>query len=108
MDWGTVGGWAGGLAGCAIGLLGAVIGTYVPIRNAKGQRERAYLIKASIICWIFVGLFLAGMFLVPRGYNFFLMIPYVVVLLWGIGRGMRHSPEFGKRNRGPTPEHRSN
>ncbi len=84
MDWETLGGWIGGIAGGAIGLAGGVIGTYFTVKNTKGPRERAFVVKASILCWVLVVLFIAGMWLIPLWYNYLLVLPYVVVLVFGI------------------------
>jgi hypothetical protein len=40
MDWGTLGGWIGGIAGGAIGLAGGVIGTYFTVKNTKPSLPR--------------------------------------------------------------------
>jgi hypothetical protein len=84
MDWVTLAGWIGPIVGGGIGLLGGVIGTYFTVKNTKGPRERAFAIKASVLCWVFVGLFIAGMLLIPPWYNLLLVIPYGVVLVFGI------------------------
>ena len=84
MNWVTVAGWIGPIVGGGVGLLGGLIGTYFTVRNAKGPRERAFAIKASILCWVFVGLFITGMVLVPPWYNLLLVVPYVVGLVFGI------------------------
>jgi hypothetical protein len=70
--------------GCLGGLAGGVIGTYCSIRNAKGPRERGFVIRASLTCWLAVLLFLAGLLLLPRPWNMLLWIPYVPLLLIGI------------------------
>ena len=84
MDWGALGIWFGVIVGVAGGLLGGVLGTYFTIKNTNGPRERAFTIKGSILCWVLVTLFVAGMCLIPSWYKFLLVIPYVVVLLFGI------------------------
>ncbi len=87
MNWGMLGGWIGGIAGAAMGLLGGVIGTYFSIKNTSGPRERAFMIKAAILCWVFVGLFCAGMWLIPSWYKMLLVVPYVAILLFCIRWG---------------------
>ncbi|MBI2481301.1 MAG: hypothetical protein HYV60_22465 [Planctomycetia bacterium] len=42
------------------------------------------MIKASILCWVFVLLFVAGMMLLPGWYKLLLVVPYVISLLFGI------------------------
>lgn len=80
MDPGLIGGIVGG----SVGLLGGVIGTYASIKNTNGPRERAFMIKAAVMTWIGVTLFLALLFLLPRPYNFLLWIPYAIALPLGI------------------------
>lgn len=84
MDPSTLGGWIGGILGAAVGVLGGVIGTYFSIRNTNGRRERAFAIKASIVGWVLVLAFAAGMLLIPGWYKHLLWIPYVVLLVFGI------------------------
>jgi Ca2+/Na+ antiporter len=77
-------GWAGGILGGLLGVLGGVIGTYFGIKSAKSPRERAFAIKASIICWVFALAFLLGMCLIPGFYKLLLVPIYVVGLVSGI------------------------
>jgi hypothetical protein len=84
MDTGALGGWVGGILGSLIGVLGGIMGTYFTIKNTKGPRERAFTIKGSIICWLFVGSFLVGLWLIPPFYNMLLWIPYPILLIFGI------------------------
>jgi hypothetical protein len=84
MNWHVMGGWIGGIAGGLIGLLGGVFGTYCSIKNTNGPRERAFVIRASVLGWIFVGLFIVGLMLIPQSYKVLLMILYPVLLVLGI------------------------
>ena len=84
MDWETIGPWAGALGGGVIGLIGAAVGVWHSVRNAKGPRERAFVIRAAVACGLLVALFTAGLFLLPGPYKWLLVIPYVVILLVGI------------------------
>ena len=77
-------GWAGGILGGLIGILGGLIGTYFSVKNTKGPRERAFVIRASIVCWVGVSIFVLGMWLVPTPYKFGLIPVYVVALLFAI------------------------
>jgi CHASE2 domain-containing sensor protein len=86
MDPGVLAGWIGGIAGAVIGLLGGVIGTYFSIKNTRGPRERAFMIKAAVQCWILVGTYLAVMLWVPPPYNMLLTIAYVAILVFAIQR----------------------
>ena len=62
----------GGVVGGAIGILGGIVGTYFSIKNTTGIKERAFMIKCCIACWIAIGLFLIRVrlrpgSLIPRG-----------------------------------------
>jgi len=87
MDQETLGrtiGWAGGILGTLLGILGGAIGVYFSVKNTKGPRERAFVIRASILCLIGVLLFVVGMWLIPSPYKFGLVVVYVVALLLAI------------------------
>ena len=80
-------GLIGGVVGGIVGVAGGLLGTYFSIKNTKGPLERAFVIKASIACWIFVLAFVFGMCLTPGLYKLFLIPIYVVglvasILLW--------------------------
>ena len=80
-------GLIGGIVGGIVGVAGGLLGTYFSIKNTKGPRERAFVIKASIVSWIFVLTFVFGMCLTPGLYKLFLIPIYVVclvacILLW--------------------------
>src|ERR1017187_7363966 len=77
-------GLIGGIVGGIVGVAGGLLGTYLSIKNTKGPRERAFVIKASIACWIFVLAFVFGMCLIPGLYKLFLIPIYVVGLVAGI------------------------
>jgi hypothetical protein len=77
-------GLVGGIVGGAIGLLGGAVGTYFSIKNTLGPRERAFVTKASVICWVFVTAFLVAMFLLPSPQRFLLWVPYGILLPIGI------------------------
>ena len=70
----------GGIIGSILGLIGGIIGTYFSIKNTNGQKEKAFMIKISIIGWIGIIVFLALMFLLPGHYKFYLWIPYGIIL----------------------------
>lgn len=74
----------GGILGAAVGVPVRAIGTHLSIRNTRGPRERAFVIKASILCWVLVVTFVAAMFLLPSPQRYFLWLPYAVLLPWGI------------------------
>ena len=83
MDQQTLGFW-GGVLGAAIGVLGGVIGTWFSIKNTRGPRERAFVVKASVICWMLIAAFLLGMWLIPHPHRHWLWLPYAIFLPLGI------------------------
>ena len=70
--------------GCIIGILGGIGGTYAGIKGTSGPRERAFMIKMSLVVWIAVLAFLGLLFLLPHPYRWFMFIPYAILLPFGI------------------------
>lgn len=92
----------GGLVGAAIGILGGALGTYVSIRNTQGPRERAFVIKASVICWVLAITFVCTVLLLPSPHRYIVWLPYAVVLivairLWNKGQSSIRKEESGER-----------
>ena len=85
MHPGAIGGIIGGVGGFA----GGIIGTYCSIKNTNGPRERAFMIKACVIGWIAILVFLGLMSSLPNTYRYFLWIPYGILLPLGIVTGNR-------------------
>jgi serine/threonine protein kinase/cytochrome c-type biogenesis protein CcmH/NrfG len=77
-------GLIGGIVGGIIGLAGGLLGTYFSIKNTNGPRERAFVIKASVVCWILVLAFVFALCLIPGLYKLFLILVYFVCLAAGI------------------------
>ena len=77
----------GGIVGSIIGLIGGIIGTYFSIKNTNGPKEKAFMIKISILGWIGIIVFLALMFLLPSQYRFYLWVPYGIILPIAIIKG---------------------
>ena len=72
--------WIGSIGGGLLGILGGIIGTYFSIKNTNGPRERQFTIKASAVVWVAVTIFLILLLSLPKPYNTFLWIPYVILL----------------------------
>ena len=99
MNPGTV----GAIVGSVLGLLGGAAGTYFSIRNTEGPRERAFAVKASVVTWMAVIVFLAGLLLLPSPYRFGLWVPYAILLPLGIRKWNRAQAllrEEDRRERG--------
>ena len=75
-------GWI--IVGSLSGIAGCVVGTYFSIKNTLGPRERAFMIRGSVVAWLAITAFLVGLFLLPNPYRHLLWIPYVPALLLGI------------------------
>ena len=77
-------GLVGGIAGSVIGVLGGIVGTYFSIKNTNGAKERAFVIRASVLCWIGVSSFLISLFLLPFVWRSLLWVAYAPILFWFI------------------------
>ncbi|NPC54442.1 hypothetical protein [Caenimonas soli] len=82
------------ILGSSLGVLGGVVGTYFSIKNTNGPRERAFMVRFSVISWLAVSLFILGLLILPRPYNWLLWIPYAVVLPMAILRGNKKQLEI--------------
>ena len=76
--------WVGPILGSLIGVLGGAISTWCSIKNTKGPRERAFVVRASALCWLEVLIFLVGMWLVPAPSKYGLIAIYVVALVLAV------------------------
>ena len=86
MD-GRMGGLVGGIAGSVIGVMGGIVGTYFIIKNSKGPRERASVIRAAVLCWLGVSAFLTFLYLLPLPWRFLAWLVYLPLLFWFIRWG---------------------
>jgi hypothetical protein len=80
MDEGVIGGIVGGV----LGVSGGLVGTYFSIKNTAGPRERAFMIQVAGVTWVVITLFVIGLLVLPRPYNFLLWVPYAIALPLGI------------------------
>jgi hypothetical protein len=81
MD-GRLVGLVGGIAGGVLGVMGGLVGTYFSIKNTNGPRERAFMIRASILCWLGVSAFVACQLLLPLLGRTLLWLVYAPSLIW--------------------------
>lgn len=82
-------GWVGGILGGLVGLAGGMFGTWVSIRNTRGPRERAFMVRAAAVAWIGILAFAVLLFGLPHPYRWFVWLPYSVLLPLGITYGNR-------------------
>jgi FtsH-binding integral membrane protein len=96
MDAGLIGGIIGG----TIGIIGGAIGAYASIKNTNGPLERAFMVKASIVAWIGIIIFLVLLLALPKPYSYLMWGVYGVLLPLGIITGNRKQTEIRERESG--------
>jgi len=82
------------LVGPVLGFVGGLVGGYFSIKNTNGPRERTFMIKCGVICWMAVLLFLALLFMLPHPYRWFLWVPYGIFLPLGISYGNKRQQKI--------------
>jgi hypothetical protein len=87
----------GGIVGGTVGVIGGLVGTYFSITNTQGPTERAFMIRASIIAWVALTLFVALLMLLPHPYRLWLWVPYGILLPLGIIKVNRRVAEIRAR-----------
>ena len=93
-------GMTGGIVGSAIGIAGGLFGAYCSIKSTKGPKEREFVIRATVICFLAVAVFLACLFLLPSPYRFLLWIPYAILLPFGIVKWNRAQAQIRRDESG--------
>ncbi len=73
-------GWIGVVAASAIGLAGGAIGTNFGVNNTSGPRERMFMIKPAMICWVKLFVVFALPITLPNPHRWLVRIPCLVVL----------------------------
>ena len=73
-------GMIGGIIGGVIGLAGGIVGSYFSIRNTDGPKERAFMIKATVVFWFLGIIFVALLLLIKSPYKWLLWLPYSLIL----------------------------
>jgi len=69
-------GLIGALGGTLLGVLGGVYGTWNSVQQTNGPRERAFVVKMSVLFWIVVSLFVVLVFVLPAPWNYYIWLPY--------------------------------
>lgn len=90
--------WIGGIAGGIIGVAGGIVGTYYSIKNTSSSRERAFMIKISILFWVVMIIFLGLLLFLPSPYRYFIWLPYSVVLFLFIRLGNRNQQKIREQD----------
>jgi uncharacterized membrane protein YfcA len=102
MDPGTVG-LIGGIAGGVVGVFGGAVGTYFSIKNTRGRRERAFVVRMATFTWVAVTAFLAALWMTPQVYQPLLWLPYLLLLPLGIRFMNRRQQEIRREENGRQP-----
>jgi Ca2+/Na+ antiporter len=74
-------GLVGGIIGSLVGILGGAVGTYFSIKNARGPKERSFIIRMAVLMWIAATVFVVLLVIVPSPYIWLLCVTYGIVLL---------------------------
>lgn len=104
MDAGVMWGWIGGITGGLFGLAGGVVGTYFSIKNTNGPRERSFMIRSAMVCWIAILIFLGLLIALPGPYRWLLWIPYAILLPLGIVHGNRRQQAIRREESQDKPD----
>ncbi len=90
-------GLIGGIAGIVIGLIGGIVGTYFSIRNAKGEKERAFIMRTASLLWLIIIVMAVTAYLIPSPYKVFafspvwFILPFIIIYLNKKQRELRKS-----------------
>jgi hypothetical protein len=69
----------GGIAGALIGVAGGLIGTYFSIKNTNSPRERAFVIRSAVACWVGVSFLIAAVLIWPQERRW-IFVAYFILL----------------------------
>jgi hypothetical protein len=97
-------GYWGGIVGGGLGLAGGVVGTYFSLKNTNGSREKRFMIKAAVVGWICISIFIALVLLLPHPYRWFLWIPYGPALVLGIRFANKRQAQIRAEESGSTTQ----
>ena len=88
------------IGGSVIGVLGGVVGTWCSIRNTGGPRERAFMIRVAVLCWLAVTALLAALWFIPVRHEVLLCLPEIAVLHVALHVGNRKLNQLRKEESG--------
>ena len=78
------------------------MGTWFSIRNTKGPRERAFVLRAAVVCWLAVTLFVVALYFTPLLYRSLLWLPYLFGLPFALRAWNRRQEQLHKEESGPA------
>jgi hypothetical protein len=90
----------GAIGGSAIEVLGGVVGTWFSIRNTNGPRERCFVVRASVLCWLAGTAFLGTLWFTPFSFQAPLWLPYMAALHPAIHAWNRRQDQIRKEDFG--------
>lgn len=79
----------GGILGAFAGIVGSVYGVRASLKQCRTAAERRVVWQLTLGVGGLVAGLLAGLFLIPRPYNWLVWIPYPFLLIGCIGYGNR-------------------
>ena len=94
----------GAVVGSAVGVLVGILGIYFSIKNTGGPRERAFVIRASVLGWLLVIAFVAGTLLTPQPHRYWLWLAYGILLPVGIFAWNRRQLQIRQEESGQRSE----
>jgi hypothetical protein len=74
-----------GIAGTAIGLMGAGLGTFFSVVNARGPGERALTVRLALAGWLWMAALVAWLLLMPHPWRqgaVLLTLPPLLSIPW--------------------------
>lgn len=88
-------GLVGGLFGSIIGIIGGATATYYSIKTTKGPKEKSYMIKLALSCWLILASLIAiSIFFIPIQYKSYYSILYMLMLFLTIKYGNKKQQEI--------------
>jgi hypothetical protein len=78
-----------GVLGSFVGIVGSVFGVRATLKQCKTAAERRVVWQLTLGIGLLVAALLAGLFLIPRPFNWLVWIPYPFLLIGCIGYGNR-------------------
>ena len=84
------------LAGLALAIVvcGGVLGTILALKHTRGPLERAFVIRACVVCWMGGILSVAGLVFIPAPWKFGIAILYLVKIATSFLRWRRRRLEL--------------
>jgi hypothetical protein len=87
-------GTIGAITGTLFGVLGGAVGTYFSVKNTRGPKERAFVVKCVVLLWTAGAGFVAALILLPKPFGWLLWVPYAILLPLGIRKWNRRQEEI--------------